>query len=89
VERFTGYLSPMSLYSDATSVVLDPLRRTTRSLVLMGPVEQMSMSRFERPLPLGQSALVVAPHLTLLVALTLVCFGLCYLAFMRQEIRTT
>jgi ABC-2 type transport system permease protein len=89
VKRAVNYVSPIALYTDATAVILDPLRRTTRSLVLMGPLERMSLSRFERPLPLGQSALVVAPHLILLVAMTLVCFGLCYACFMRQEVRTT
>ena len=81
--------SAIALYSAATSVVLDPMRKTTRSLILMGPLERISLSRFESPLPLGQSALVVAPHLVLLVAITLVCFGLCYACFMRQEVRTT
>ena len=87
VRQLVSYVSPIALYNDATSVVLDPLRKTTRSLILMGPMERLSISRFEGPLPVGQSALVVAPHLILLIALTLVCFGICYAAFMRQEIR--
>lgn len=89
IERAVAYASPIALYSDATSVVLDPMRKTTRSLVLMGPLERLSISRFQSPLPLGQSALMVAPHLVLLVAITLVCFALCYTAFMRQEVRTS
>lgn len=87
VKRAVSYASAMALYSDATSVILDPFRKTTRSLVLLGPMERLSMSRFERPLPLGASALVVAPHLVLLVAITLLCFGVSYAAFLRQEIR--
>lgn len=63
------------------------MRKTPRSLILMGPMERLSLSRFQSPLPLGMSALVVAPHLVTLVAMTLVCFGVCYVAFMRQEIR--
>jgi ABC-2 type transport system permease protein len=86
--RAVAYVSPIALYTDATSVVLDPMRKTTRSLVLMGPLERLSLSRFQNPLPLGQSALVVAPHLILLVALTVVCFGTCYACFMRQEVRS-
>jgi ABC-2 type transport system permease protein len=89
IERAISYLSPITLYTDATDVVLDPMRKTTRSLVLMGPIERLSMSRFQNPLPLGESALVVAPHLVLLIAITLLCFGICYASFMRQEIRTT
>jgi ABC-2 type transport system permease protein len=88
VHRAVSYVSPMALYTDATDLVLDPMRKTTRSLVLMGPIERLSMSRFESPLPLSESVLVVAPLLVLLVAATFVCFGLCYACFMRQEIRT-
>jgi ABC-2 type transport system permease protein len=87
VKQAASYVSPIALYSDATTLVLDPLRKTTRSLVLVGPMERLSLSRFQNPLPLGQSALVVAPHLVLLVAITLGGFAVSYAAFMRQEIR--
>ncbi|HAM55002.1 MAG TPA: ABC transporter [Candidatus Rokubacteria bacterium] len=89
IKRAVSYVSPIALYTDATSVILDPMRKTTRALVLVGPLERLSLSRFQNPLPLGQSALVVAPHLILLVALTFVCFAISYAAFMRQEVRTT
>jgi ABC-2 type transport system permease protein len=51
-------------------------------------MEQLSMSRFQNPLPLLQSLYIVTPHLVSLVAITFLCFGICYLVFMRQEIRT-
>jgi ABC-2 type transport system permease protein len=89
VKRAVSYVSPIALYTDATAVVLDPMRKTARSLILIGPLERLSLSRFQNPLPLGQSTLVVAPHLILLVALTFICFGICYLCFMRQEVRTS
>ncbi|MFQ5883353.1 MAG: ABC transporter permease, partial [Candidatus Methylomirabilales bacterium] len=88
-QQLVASLSPMTLYSEATGIILDPLRKTTRSLVLMGPLEQLSLSRFQKPLPLLQSTLIVAPHLVSLVAITLVCFAFCYVSFMRQEIRST
>jgi ABC-2 type transport system permease protein len=81
--------SPITLYSQATATILDPTRNTTRSLILMGPMERLSLSRFQNPLPLGQSALIVMPHLVSLVALTIMCFAICYACFMRQEIRST
>ena len=65
------------------------MRKTPRSLILMGPMERLSLSRFQTPLPLLQSALIVTPYLVSLVALTVVCFGICYACFMRQEIRST
>ena len=89
VRSRVALLSPITLYSEATGIVLDPLRKTTRSLVLMGPMEQLSLSRFQNPLPLAQSVLIVAPHLVSLLAITMVCFGICYAFFMRQEIRST
>jgi len=88
VQRTISLLSPMTLYNDATTTILDPLRKTTRSLILMGPLERLSLSRFQSPLPLLQSLFIVTPHLVSLVAITFLCFGICYLVFMRQEIRT-
>jgi ABC-2 type transport system permease protein len=81
-------LSPMELYSDATAAIIDPRRKSTRSIIAVGPLEQISMSRFSGPLPLVQSILVVAPYLITLVALTVVCFAVSYVVFMKQEIRS-
>jgi ABC-2 type transport system permease protein len=80
--------SPMGLYNDATATVMNPMQKTTKSLVLMGPMERLSASRFQSPLPLTQSILVVWPYIVSLVALTLICFGFSYGVFMRQEIRS-
>jgi ABC-2 type transport system permease protein len=46
------------------------------------------MSRFQNPLSLDQSLLVVAPYLTTILAMTFLCFALSYLVFMRQEVRS-
>ncbi len=88
VLRITSSFSPMNLYSDATSTILDPMRKTTQSLVLMGPLERLSLTRFQNPLPLVQSIFIVIPHLVSIVAITFLCFGICYAIFMRQEVRT-
>jgi ABC-2 type transport system permease protein len=88
IQRITSLFSPMTLYSEATSTILDPLRKTTRTLILMGPLERLSLTRFQSPLPLVQSLIIVIPHLVSLVAITFLCFGVCYYVFMRQEIRT-
>jgi len=88
IQRMISLFSPMTLYSDATTIILDPMRKTTQSLILMGPLERLSLSRFQNPLPLLQSLVIVIPHLISIVAITVLCFGVCYLAFMRQEIRT-
>jgi len=88
VQRITSLFSPITLYGDATSTILDPMRKTTRSLILMGPLERLSLTRFQNPLPFLQSLFIVLPHLISIVAITLLCFGVCYYIFMRQEIRT-
>ncbi len=88
IQRAVSLFSPMTLYSDATSTVLDPMRKTTRGLLLMGPLERLSLTRFQNPLTLLQSLYIVLPLLISLVAITFLCFGICYLVFMRQEIRT-
>ena len=82
-------LSPITLYSGATGTILNPMSKTTRSLILMGPFERLSISRFQSPLPLWQSTLIVMPHLVSLIAVTVICFAICYACFMRQEIRST
>lgn len=80
--------SPVSLYSEAASTLMDPYKKTTKTGVMVGPMEGMSMSRFKNPLDIPQSILVVAPYLITIVALTSVCFAGAYVVFMRQEIRS-
>jgi ABC-2 type transport system permease protein len=88
IKETVSLFSPMVLYSDASATIINPTQKTTRSLVLMGPMERISASRFQNPLSLGQSIIVVYPHLVALVAITLLCFAISYLVFMLQEIRT-
>ncbi len=88
VQRTVSLFSPGSLYNDATSTILDPTRNTTQSVVLVGPLERLSLSRFQNPLPLLQSLIIVWPYLVSIIAITFLCFGVCYFVFMRQEIRT-
>lgn len=88
IEKTVSLLSPMELYSDSTATIVNPMRRTTRSLIQMGMMEQLSMQRFSGPLPLSQSVLVVLPHIVSLTAVTLLCFAVSFTVFMRQEIRS-
>ena len=80
--------SPMELYTDATATIIDPMRKSARSIVALGPMENLSMSRFSGPLSLSQSILVVGPYIISLVSITIICFALSYTVFMRQEIRS-
>jgi ABC-2 type transport system permease protein len=88
IQKAFSLISPMGLYMDATGTIIDPTRKTTRSIILMGPMEKLSQARFSGPLLLSQSILIVLPYIISLVAITVVCFAISYTVFMRQEIRS-
>jgi len=88
IQRAFSLVSPMQLYTDATGTIIDPTRKTTRTVVLMGPLEKLSQARFSGPLTLGLSIFVVMPYIILLIAITALCFAISYTIFMRQEIRS-
>lgn len=74
--------SPYYLYCEAVSTLLNPNVRT------IGITTQESLSgALASYLTFDQSMLLVWPHLTCMVALTMVAFTVSYIAFMRQEIR--
>jgi len=81
--QFIKRLSPSTLYSEAVVTVLDPNVRTLD--VVSFSLQQQNAIVGE--LPLGQSLLLVWPHLTGLIALAMICFGVSYVVFMRQEVR--
>jgi len=87
IKETISLCSPMVLYSQASGTIIDPMQKITSSIVLMGPMERLLASRFQNPLSLGQSVMVVLPHVTVLIAITLICFVISYLVFMLQEIR--
>lgn len=76
-------LSPAELFTEATTTLLTPDVRALGPLTM----EQV-IGAVASPLPLGQSLLLIWPHLTGLVAATGICFALSYVLFMRQEIRS-
>lgn len=77
-------LSPAQLFNESTMTLLMPNIRTLGPLT----IQQLVGAVPDSPLPLGQSILLVWPQLTALIALTMICFGLSYYLFMRQEIRS-
>lgn len=88
IKERVSLFSPTVLYSDSTGIIIDPTRKTTQSHVMMGQMEQILAAQFQNPLNLGQSIVLVYPHLVALLAITLICFAISYLVFMLQEIRT-
>jgi len=80
-------ISPLILFQEAVAVLLVPGARTMGQMLQL---QTMPSSRMlPNPLSLGQSLLIVWPHLVTLIALTAVCFAISYIKFMREEIRST
>ena len=84
LQRMITRISPNILFQEATTVLLVPLVRSL-GMVAMSQAAYM----IPNPLSLGQSILLVWPHLTSLVSLSAICFAISYVLFMRQEIRAT
>lgn len=75
-------VSPTTLYEEAVHVVLNPVAR------MLGAAQaEQTQGILLTPLALGQSLLLILPQFTTLIALVGVCFGICYIKFMRTEIR--
>lgn len=75
-------LSPTLLYDEAVVTILNPGVRSL-GLVLVSQIE----GAIPGSLSLGQSLLLVWPHVTGIIAATLICFTAAYINFMKQEIR--
>ena len=85
VQSATLQLSPVRLYQEAISVLLVPGARTLgQTIQLLGGG---GAGLLPNPLSMGQSLLMIWPHLVSIVALTAVCFAVSYVKFMREEIR--
>jgi ABC-2 type transport system permease protein len=78
-------ISPIYLFSEATTVLMVPAYRLG---IFTMSASELSYA-VPNPLSLGQSLLTIWPHLAILVSLSVICFGISYVLFMRQEIRAT
>ncbi len=83
LELFLSRLSPNTLFAESIVAMLNP---AVRSLGLVLPF-QLQGAVLGAPLPLAQSLLLIWPHLTGLIAATILLFALGYVLFQRQEIR--
>ena len=80
-------LLPLTLYQEASAVLLNPSVTTVSTPTTVGQWQQWQQQAQGQLLSFDQSALLVWPHLVSLVALTAVCFAAAYIMFMRQEVR--
>jgi ABC-2 type transport system permease protein len=77
---------PDTLYREASLVLLNPQVTTVSTPATIGGYEQ-AQQRIPSLLSLDQSFILVWPQVVGLVALTVACFALAYVLFMRQEVR--
>jgi ABC-2 type transport system permease protein len=77
---------PDTLYKEASYVLLNPSITTTSTPATLSQFTQ-AQQQLGSLLSLDQSFIVVWPQVVALVALTVACFALAYVQFMRQEVR--
>jgi ABC-2 type transport system permease protein len=81
-EQAISQISPITLFQQGSTVLLDPEVRTV-GLVTLEQVDRAIVSE----LNLTQSLLVVWPQLVVLLAMTAAMFAITYVSFVRQEVR--
>ena len=81
-EQTLSQISPITLFQQGSTVLLDPEVRTT-GLVTIEQVDRAIVSE----LTLVQSLGVIWPQMVILLAMTAAMFAIAYVAFMRQEVR--
>jgi len=86
IHSFALRLLPTTLYSEASSVLLNPSLTQTSVPATIGQLSQ-AQQQIPTLLSLDQSLLLVWPHIVALVALSVVCFAVAYIRFMREEVR--
>ena len=85
LQQVVMLFSPNTLFSKATTALLLPVAVGSLGVLTTSQVAYM----LPNPLSLGQSLILSWPHVTSLVSLSVVCFAISYVLFMRQEIRPT
>ena len=85
VAVMTMRASPTTLFGESVTGLLAP------EIKSLGPVlvEHEKYMLRGSTLSFGQSLLMVWPHLVSIIALTLICFAISYVKFLREEIRST
>ena len=86
IQETLNRLLPDTLYREASLTLLNPQVSSVSTPATIGGYEQ-AQQRIPSLLSLDQSFILVWPQVVALVALTVACFALAYVLFMRQEVR--
>jgi ABC-2 type transport system permease protein len=82
-----SHISPINLFQEAMVMILVPSMRTMSQILQIQ--SGSSQGLLATPLSLGQSLIQVWPLIITLILLTVLCFAISYIKFMREEIRST
>ena len=85
VESWVNRVSPSGLFSEATSILLDPLGG--RALNLFAVEEARLVDLLSTPVSAAQSLQLVWPHIVALVAMVALLVAASYVKFIREEVR--
>lgn len=85
--HFIGQFLPSTLYGDITNVILNPIVQTTSRTITSSQALQAQNFFADSSLSVMQSLVLIWPQVVTLFALTIGCFALAYVRFMRQEVR--
>jgi ABC-2 type transport system permease protein len=83
---FLNRLLPPTLYTEASTVLLNPSVTQTSVPATLGQLDQ-AQQQIPTLLSLDQSLLLVWPHVVAMVFVTVACFAYAYIRFMREEVR--
>ena len=84
--RTINRINPGTLYSECIQALLLPIMGSSSpTMMMIGIYSGLKPT----PLPLTQSLLITWPQMVGLIALTVLCFIIGYVKFMREEIRST
>jgi len=86
VREMLQRLLPDTLYREASLTLLNPQVTTVSTPATLGQYAQ-AQQRIPSLFSLDQSFILIWPQVVGLVALTVACFALAYVLFMRQEVR--
>ncbi len=81
--------SPNYVFLEVSGVLLQPPLAGSLLGIIGIIASGLASWMIPNPLSLGQTLLLVWPHLTTILGLTIISFGVSYVVFMRQEIRST
>lgn len=85
LEQQLSVIDPGTIYGQVTAALLNP---SVTSVTIPGLAQLIQLSQqVPTQLSLDQSLLVAWPQVVVLVAVTVVCFVIAYVGFLRQEVR--